>query len=75
VKRLQLLLRVVGCRVPRQLPSGLAARHTQVCLDDATCLLVWASVRVLGAGRVEQRSSGGCNFGGSAKNEVGSTKI
>ncbi len=36
------------------------------CLDILRCvetlphLLVWASVRVLGAGRVEQRSSGGC---------------
>ena len=54
--------RVFGCRVPRLLPSALAARHSlsQVCLGRLLRLLVWASVRVLGAGRVEQRSNGGC---------------
>ena len=31
-----------------------------VPLDATLRLLVWASVRVLGAGRVEQRSNGGC---------------
>jgi hypothetical protein len=32
VKRLQLLQRVFGCRVPRPLPSGLSVRHSEVCL-------------------------------------------
>jgi hypothetical protein len=48
--------RVFGCRVPRLLPSALAARHSRRLLH----LLVRASVRVLGAGRVEPRSNGGC---------------
>jgi hypothetical protein len=59
VKRLQLQQRkcVFFCRVPGLLDAGFAARHSQVCLGR---LLVWELVRVLGAGRVEQRSNGRC---------------
>jgi hypothetical protein len=33
VKRLQLQQRVFGCRVPGLLASGLATRHSRVCLS------------------------------------------
>jgi hypothetical protein len=43
------------------LDGGLAVRHSEVRLSNATLrLLVWISVRVLGSGRVEPRSNGGC---------------
>ena len=43
------------------LVGGLAVRHPEVRLSNATLrLLVWTSVRVLGSGRVEPRSNGGC---------------
>ena len=44
----------------RMLTAGLAARHSQVCLGGLGRLLVWVSVGLLGAGRVDQRSNGGC---------------
>jgi hypothetical protein len=44
----------------RLLAAGLAARYSEVCLSRLLYpLLVWASVRVLEAGRVEQDSNGG----------------
>ena len=39
MKRLQLQQRALSCRVPRLLPSGLAAQHSHVCIsEDGTTL-------------------------------------
>ena len=50
--------------IPRLLPSSLVIRHSQVCLGRLLGLLVRSAVRVLVAGRVEQRSSGGIGEAG-----------
>jgi hypothetical protein len=51
---------LLASMLSHMLAAGLAARHSQVCLGGLGRLLVWVSVRLLGAGRVDQRSNGGC---------------